>query len=166
MHEVWCFGSDGITREFHPTAQVNFGAVVVGQFSSDNLTENGRRIPFISQISINGSVEYLGIHNFHRTNGPMWVDNLLDTRSILGDCGTPNYNWPLSQLRFFSVLWRGAVHARPAYLPAWSLENVRAAARRVCGDWICGRRCSRMRSPDTSRNPTRNLRINRRGDAW
>ena len=35
MHEVWCFGSDGITCEIHPEEQVDIGDGVVGQFSYD-----------------------------------------------------------------------------------------------------------------------------------
>ena len=44
MHEVRCFGSNVITSEFRPTARVDLGTGVVGQFSSDYLTLNGRRI--------------------------------------------------------------------------------------------------------------------------
>ena len=55
MHEIWCLNSYGITREVHPTAQVNAGAVIVEQFSSNYLAGNGRRIPIIGLISINGS---------------------------------------------------------------------------------------------------------------
>ena len=135
MHEVWCFGSNGTTREFHPTAQVDVGAGVVGHFSSDYLTSNGRIIPIIGQVSINGSVEYLGIPDFQRTGGPMWVDNLLDTFYNRGYSGIPNQNWPLSQPRNVSVPWRGAVPAFPDYMPPWSPENVRSPARRVCDDW-------------------------------
>ena len=42
MHEIWCLGSDGITREVHPTAQVDVGNGVVGQLLFDYLSENGR----------------------------------------------------------------------------------------------------------------------------
>ena len=44
MHEVWCFGSNGITREVHPTVRVEVGAGIVGNFSINYLTENGRRV--------------------------------------------------------------------------------------------------------------------------
>ena len=53
INEVWNFGSNSITREVHPIAQVDFGAGVVGVFSYDYLTESGRRVPIIGQISIN-----------------------------------------------------------------------------------------------------------------
>ena len=71
MHEIWCLGSDDITREVHPTAQVDVGAGVVGQFLPNYLSENGRTIPILGQIFFNGSVALLGIPYFHRTSGPM-----------------------------------------------------------------------------------------------
>ena len=137
------------------------------QFYSNYLAENGRRIPIISQISINGSVKLLGIPNFHRTSGPMYNDNLLaphDTTGC-GYSGTPNQNWPLSRPRNVSTPWRGAIHARPAYISR-SLENARADARLVCDYWICVRHRARMRIPSTSCNPVRNPIINHHGDDW
>ena len=71
MNEIWCFGSDSIICEVHPTAKVDVGVGVVGQLSSDYLSENGHRIPILVQISINGSVKRLGICDFHRTSRPM-----------------------------------------------------------------------------------------------
>ena len=35
MHEIWCLGSNRITREVYPTAQVDAGAGVVGQLLSN-----------------------------------------------------------------------------------------------------------------------------------
>ena len=32
MHEIWRLGSDSVTCEVHPTAQVDVGAGVMGQF--------------------------------------------------------------------------------------------------------------------------------------
>ena len=32
IHEVWTFGEDGVTREVHPTAQVDVSAGLVGEF--------------------------------------------------------------------------------------------------------------------------------------
>ena len=94
IHEVWAFGSDGITREVNPTAQVDAGAGVVGEFSSNYLTESGIRVPILGQIFINGSVEYLGIPDFQRTGGPFWDENLLDPCFSWGDSGTTtNQNW-------------------------------------------------------------------------
>ena len=35
IHEVWAFGSDGITREVHLTAQVVVGAGFIGEFATN-----------------------------------------------------------------------------------------------------------------------------------
>ena len=56
IHEVWTFGEDGVTCEFHPTARVNVGAGVVGEFATDYLTESWCRIPMFVRTFINGSV--------------------------------------------------------------------------------------------------------------
>ena len=81
IHEVWDFSFNAITLEVHLTEQVDFGTGVVGGFTSDYLTESGRRFLILGQISINVSVEYLGIPNFHRIGGPFWASNLLAPRS-------------------------------------------------------------------------------------
>ena len=81
-------------REVRPTAQVDVGAGVLGEFFSDYLAESGRRIPILGIITINGSVEWLGIPDFHRTGGPFWSDNLLAPGPSWGDGGTTtNQNW-------------------------------------------------------------------------
>ena len=169
MHEVWDLGSNGITREVHPTVQVNVGAGLIGQFSSNYLIENGSRIPIIVQIYINGSVDYLSITDFHRTGGPFWDNYLLDTCYSWEDGGTTtNENWraqpgvPYGSVAF---VWRGAIPTYPACIPR-SPENLRAAARCVYDDRLRIRRRACLRSPSTSRNPVRNLRVTRCGDNW
>ena len=88
IHEVWAFGEDGVTREFYLTVQVDVGAGVVGEFATYYLTESWHRIPIFGRISINGSVEWLGAPEFHRTDGPAWTANILATRSICKNGGT------------------------------------------------------------------------------
>ena len=70
MRKMWDFGSNGMMREAHPTSQLQVGAGVVREFSSDCLTESGHGVPILGQIFNNGSVQYLGIPEFHRTGGP------------------------------------------------------------------------------------------------
>ena len=60
MHDIWFFCYDEITGEVHPIARVDVGSGVEGEFLSNYLAENGRRIPILVQISIDGSVEILG----------------------------------------------------------------------------------------------------------
>ena len=133
MHEVRDLGSSGITCEVHPTAQVNSDAGFVGEFFSDYLTESGCRVPIIGQISINGSVEYLGIPDFHRTGAPFWADNILAPCSSWGDGDTTtNQNWviqPGGAYVSVSVPCCGAVPTHPAYVPR-SPENARCCAPR------------------------------------
>ena len=135
---------------------------------SDYLAENGHIIPIIGQIYINVGVELLGIPNLHRTNGTMFTDNLLapNDNTDWGDSVTSNQNWPVllgGPYSNVSVAWHGAVSTRPVYMPSRP-ENARAAARRVCDDFLRGQNYGRLRSPYTSCNPVRNPRINYCGD--
>ena len=151
MHEILCLGSNGITSEFHPTARVDFVNGVVGKLLSNHLALNGHRIPILGHISINGSVEILGIPNF--SSQPMFTENLLAPHytTVWGDCGTTNQNWPVSWHRNLSVPWRGTVPSRPSYMPRIP-DNTHAAACRARDDFLFGRRRVRMRGPSTSCN--------------
>ena len=120
IHKVWAFGSNGIMCEVHPTARVDVGSVVVGEFLSDYITGSGHRIPIIGQISINGSVEYLGITDLHRTSGPFCDANLLAPCSSWGEGGTTtNQNWVVQHGGLFgivSVLWSRPFSVHLAYV--------------------------------------------------
>ena len=61
MQEIWCLGSDRITREFHLTEQIDVGSETSRQFATQYFAGNGRRIPVIRQISVNRSVKIVGI---------------------------------------------------------------------------------------------------------
>ena len=97
MHKIWSLSSNGVTREFHPIAQVYVSAGTMGQFSTNCLAENGRRIPILGQIPINGSVKFLGIFNFHRTSGPIFIENIRAPHDTPGwvHGGNSNQNWPV-----------------------------------------------------------------------
>ena len=79
--------------------------------------------------SINGSVQWLGVPDFLRTDGTPWTDNLLDPSPSWVDGGTTtNPNWgsqPGGPYGFFSVLWSGPVCVMPSYVRR-SLENTRS----------------------------------------
>ena len=45
IHEFWTFGEDGVTHEVHPTARLDVGVEFFGEFDTDNLTTNWRRVP-------------------------------------------------------------------------------------------------------------------------
>ena len=94
IHKVWTFGEDGGTRGVHPKAQLNVGAGFVGEFATDQLTESWRRVPMFGRNFIHGSVEWLGITDFHRTDGPGCTANLLAPHTSWVDGGsTTNPNW-------------------------------------------------------------------------
>ena len=92
MQDIWCLGSNGITREFHPTDQIDVGAGTVGQFTTNYLAENGRRIPVIGQVSINGSIKLSGIPaNAWGCRLP-FIENLQDTTVFSGWGDADNSN--------------------------------------------------------------------------
>ena len=70
IHEVRTFGEDGVMREVHPTARLDVGDGLVREFATDYLTEIWRRVPMFGINSINGSVQWLGVPDFLRTDGP------------------------------------------------------------------------------------------------
>ena len=168
MHKIWCLGSDGVNCEFRPKAQIYVGAETVGQFVTQYFAENGRRIPIIGQISINGSVKILGIPDDDWVCGLPFIENVLDLTVPhgWGDNDTSNQNWPIIPGGAYSnvaVVWSDSVPAQPAYMPR-SPENTSAAESRVRDDSLRCRPCKCMRSPSTGLNPISNPRFNRRGD--
>ena len=167
IHEVWDFGSDGITRELQPNDRVYVGSGVVGELLSYCITESGSRIPLLDIISINGSVEHLGITDFHRTDGPFWAANILAPSYSWGDGGTTtNNNWgikPVGPYRSAALPWSRPVPVCPSYVRR-SLENTHAAVHRVRDNHLLSRRLTCMRSPSNSLNLTKNPRVNWRDD--
>ena len=64
FHKLWCIGLDNITHEVHMTAQLEVGDGTMGGFTTNYLAENGRRIPIIEKLYINGSIQFLGTPDF------------------------------------------------------------------------------------------------------
>ena len=94
IKEVWTFGEDGVTREVHPTAQVDVGAGFVGEFVTNYLTPSLRRIRMFGLNSINGGIQWLGVPAPLRTDGTSWNDNILAPIPTWGNGGTTtNSNW-------------------------------------------------------------------------
>ena len=114
--------------------------------------------------SINGSVQWLGVPDFLRTDGPAWTANLLDTHPSWGDQGSStNPNWG-SQYGGHSdsvlIPWDCPVCVLPVYRHI-ILENSHTATRRVHNNLLQGNSLLRMQSPSTCCNPIRNWRVNR-----
>ena len=58
-------------RVVHPTARVDVGAGFIRYFVTDYFTPSWRRVPMFGRNSNNGSVEWLGVPDFMRTNAPL-----------------------------------------------------------------------------------------------
>ena len=56
IHELWCLGLDGIICEVRPTARLEVISRTVGDFVTNFLAENVRRIKIIGQPSVIDSV--------------------------------------------------------------------------------------------------------------
>ena len=75
----------------------------VGEFFATNyLTPTWRRIPMFGSISINASVEWLGVPNFLRNDGPPWNLSLLIPNSNWGDRGSSTSHNLVSGSRGYS----------------------------------------------------------------
>ena len=94
LHEMWCLSLDNVIRKIYPTAQIEVGAGTVGELTTNYLAENGRRILIIGQISINISVQFLGIPNFFSNSRLLFCENLQDPTVLIGwgHIDTTNHN--------------------------------------------------------------------------
>ena len=119
--------------------------------------------------SINGSVQWLGVPQFLRTNGPPWTDNILVPSPSWGNGGTStNLNWgsqPGGHYIIVSVLSGVLVLAMLAYFLR-SPEKTRSAARRVRDDLLQDNRTACMQSLSTSRRILCNCLVNWRYYNW
>ena len=160
IYEIWTFGEDGVTREVHPTAQVDISAGLFGEFATDYITPSWRRFPTFGRNSINGSVEWLEVPDFLRTDVPLWNANILDPHHIWGDQGyITNTNWSCCygvHSNGVSVPWNRPMCVLPVYHRR-IFENMRS-------DLLQENRTYRMQSPSTCHNPTCGCMVNRRGD--
>ena len=62
IHELWFFAEDGITREVHPFARIDFGGFSEDCFHTAYATEIGRRVFIYGRKCINGSIEWFGVY--------------------------------------------------------------------------------------------------------
>ena len=150
------------------TAQLEVGAGNMGGFTTNYLAENGRRIPIIGKLYINGSIQFLGIPDFFGGNGLSFIKNLKSPTDSTGwgHGDTSNKNWgvmPGGAYINATVSWGTNILAHPAYIYRILVDPCTAACR-VHDDLLCHRRCDRMRSPTTSLNPGVNLSIHRCDD--
>ena len=169
IDEVWTFGEDSVTSEVHLTARVDVGSGFVGEFATDYLTPNWRRVPMFGRNSINESVEWIGVPDFLSKYGPSSTLNLLDPYDSWGDRGSStNPNWGSSSgghSDVVSILWNRPARVLSVYHRR-IFENTRSAARCACDDILMEKRTYRIQSPSTCCNPIHNRFITRGDDCW
>ena len=130
------------------------------------LTENGHRIQIIGKISINDSVQFLGVTAQAWGNGLPFLCNLQETYEATG-WGSGNYSiqdWGGSMLDtniITNIAWGASVNPLPAYLSR-SPVNPRAAQHRVHNNLLCCRRRECSRIPSNWRNPIVNPQVHPR----
>ena len=119
--------------------------------------------------SINGSVEWLGVPDLLRTNGPPWTANILAPHPSWGYQGySTNPNWGSGSGGYsesVSVLWNCPARDLPIYHQR-VFENMCSTVRRVGYNILQENRTYRMQSPPTCRNPIRRCLVNQRYDNW
>ena len=118
---MWCLCLDGIYWGFHPTARVEVLSGIAGEFVTKYLAENGRRILIIGQLSVNDSVQFLGLYDQAWGSGLPFIANLLDHvgSTAWGSSNNSNDNWGVqindtNSIIFF--VWDASVNSRPVYL--------------------------------------------------
>ena len=86
IYELWTFSEDGITRRVHPFARVDINDFSGYCFHTYFMTEERCRVTIFGRISINVSVEWLGVPiPFYDTAGVPWIDNILVPELHWGD---------------------------------------------------------------------------------
>ena len=76
IHEVWSLVLCRIILEVHPTAQVEVVSGTIREFVTNYLPENGQKIQIIRQLSINNSVQFLGVPYQAWGFGLLFLSNL------------------------------------------------------------------------------------------
>ena len=144
---------------------VYFGAGFVREIATDYLTGIWRIVPMFSSKSINGSVEWMGVPEFLRTNGPAGTANILSPCPSWVDRGSvTNLNWG-SQYRGcsynVSVPWNYPIRVLLVYT-IWSLKTyplLHATSLTISFELIVRQA---LQSHSTCRNPIISQRIIRR----
>ena len=157
INKLCCLGLDVICRELHPTACVEIPDGTAGYFVTNYLAENGRWIPIIGQLSVNNSVQFLGLSDQAWGSTLLYIANLL--AQVEAKCGgssnSSNKNWGghfNNANSIINISWGDSVDAHPTYLP-WISMNPHAAQRRVCDHLLSCMRQERLWHQSNCRNP-------------
>ena len=163
IYKMCCLRLDNTTLKAYPTAQLEVIAVILGEFITNYFAENGSRIPIIGQLSINNSVQFLGIPDHGGEGGLSFLYNLQAPAEATwwGSGHTSIQNWGGSMFGPYSmtnVAWGASVNPRPSSL-LWSLSNAHAARHRVCDNLPRRRHQDLLKSPSNRRNFIVNPRV-------
>ena len=102
-------GLDRICHKIHPTARVEIRDETVGEFVTNYLAENGRRIAIIGKISVNVSFQFFGLSYQDWGSGFPYITNLLDQVEATG--------WGISKNP--NQIWGGFKNANRIINSAW-----------------------------------------------
>ena len=133
-HKIWCLGSNSVTRDFHPTAQIDVGSETSRQFSTQYFAKNCRIIPVIGQTSVNRSVEILGIPYDAWEFGLPFLENILAPTMPRGwgDNDNSNKNWPvIPGGPYHNISLHGVVPPLPVLLTYPGVRRIRTLLRTV-----------------------------------
>ena len=124
---------------------------------TDCLAENGRRIQIIRQLSINNSIQFLGVPNQGRGSGLLFIFNLQARVEATGwvSANYSNKDWGggiFNANIITNVAWSDSVDPLLAYLPRSSI-NPRAARHRVRDEFLRRRHQERLWCQYNWRNP-------------
>ena len=149
IHEFWCLGLDRIIRKVHPTVQVEVNSRTVGDFVTNYLAENGRRIKIIGQLYTNDSVQFLGFPVQSCGTVMPFIYTLQAPCELIGWGIANNYNQKWGGNIFDSnsirnVACGASIHSRSDYFSR-SPVNPRSARRRVHNNFLCRRHQYRLR---------------------
>ena len=130
INELWCLGLDRIYRKVHHTAREEILAGTVREFVNNYLDENGRQILIIGRLSINHSVQFLGLFDQAWGSGLPYITSLLAQVEATGwvGCNNSNQNWGgwFNDANIITnVAWGVSFGASPTNLPR-SLGYLRA----------------------------------------
>ena len=133
-HEFWCHGIYGICCEMHHYSRIVTPDGTVGEFVTENISENGRRNKIIGELFINGSVQFIGISEIWG-RGLSFIPNPRVTYCFRGWCstGAASFNGNPCSITFTGIWggifstsnlnwignWNGSVSTNPTDFP-WS----------------------------------------------
>ena len=122
INELWFLDLYGIIRKVHLTACVEVPSETVRYFVTNYLDENGCQIETIGQLSVNDSVQLLGLSDQAWETGMPFICILQARVEAIGWVSDNYFNqyWLgriLNANIITNVAWGDSVNPRPAYFP-------------------------------------------------